>query len=842
MLAASLRGLWEHKFRTLLLALAVVGGVSFVSASFIFTDTIASAFDDAFTEAAAGLDATVTIDPESIADDFAFGEQRIDGSLAETIAGVSGVEEVFINLTGFVQIVAEDSEEIPAGFGAPDFLAAWTEAPGFYELAEGTPPSEPGTVVIAASLAESGGYSLGDTLTISVLGPTEDLQIVGVAEIEGGNVFGGANFVFVGLSEARRLLDLPDEADTFDVTFVADADPEATLDAIQAQLPDGIRALDAQSFAEEQAAEVRDGLGFITTFLLVFAAVSVVVGVFVVYNAFRTVIGQRTRELALFRLLGATRRQVLTSVIFEAIVIALLATAVGIPAGFGLAALLRTILELVGSDLPQGAVGLDLRTALVATAVGLVTTVLSAIIPAVRASRVLPIAALADVDERPSHPAVAWSWSLSLLAVGAGVALWALIARQALWIVGAGALVMMAGFYILGAATAPGIMRLAERVVGKSTVTRTLATQNARRSPRRTGSTAGALMIVVALVTAVSIVVFTTQTTARDSIEQAFPADAVIFPGFGPVQALAPGVDDAVVALAEVEGAAAVKSGPARIAGETTFLVGVNPAQIGLVAIFEDVEGTFDDLEGATVAVQRSEADRTGLELGDSVEVFVTGDEIDHEVVAIFDFAGEASDQASYYVNTDQYAVLDPTLPEVQISVLFAEGVTDEEGKAAVEGVLDEFGGATIFTQEDLLGQIEQALLGVLFLIFGLLGMSIVIALVGVVLVLVLSVFERRREIGLVRAVGMIRPQVRGMIRWEALLVALLGAILGLVAGLALGWIGSWAVFGRGFSYDVPWVTVIAALVGSGIAGVVAAIYPAYRASNLNILEAIAYE
>lgn len=842
MLAASLRGLWEHKFRTLLLALAVVGGVSFVSASFIFTDTIASAFDDAFTEAAAGLDATVTIDPESIADDFAFGEQRIDGSLAETIAGVSGVEEVFINLTGFVQIVAEDSEEIPAGFGAPDFLAAWNEAPGFYELAEGTPPSEPGTVVIAASLAESGGYSLGDTLTISVLGPTEDLQIVGVAEIEGGNVFGGANFVFVGLSEARRLLDLPDEADTFDVTFVADADPEATLDAIQAQLPDGIRALDAQSFAEEQAAEVRDGLGFITTFLLVFAAVSVVVGVFVVYNAFRTVIGQRTRELALFRLLGATRRQVLTSVIFEAIVIALLATAVGIPAGFGLAALLRTILELVGSDLPQGAVGLDLRTALVATAVGLVTTVLSAIIPAVRASRVLPIAALADVDERPSHPAVAWSWSLSLLAVGAGVALWALIARQALWIVGAGALVMMAGFYILGAATAPGIMRLAERVVGKSTVTRTLATQNARRSPRRTGSTAGALMIGVALVTAVSIVVFTTQTTARDSIEQAFPADAVIFPGFGPVQALAPGVDDAVVALAEVEGAAAVKSGPARIAGETTFLVGVNPAQIGLVAIFEDVEGTFDDLEGATVAVQRSEADRTGLELGDSVEVFVTGDEIDHEVVAIFDFAGEASDQASYYVNTDQYAVLDPTLPEVQISVLFAEGVTDEEGKAAVEGVLDEFGGATIFTQEDLLGQIEQALLGVLFLIFGLLGMSIVIALVGVVLVLVLSVFERRREIGLVRAVGMIRPQVRGMIRWEALLVALLGAILGLVAGLALGWIGSWAVFGRGFSYDVPWVTVIAALVGSGIAGVVAAIYPAYRASNLNILEAIAYE
>ncbi len=842
MLAASLRGLWEHKFRSLLLALAVVGGVSFVSASFIFTETIASAFDDAFTEAAAGLDATVTIDPESLADDFAFGEQRIDGAIGDIVAAVPGVDEVFINLTGFVQIISAESEEIPTGFGAPDFLAAWNDAPGFYELAEGATPTDPGTVVIAESLADANGYSLGDTLTISVLGPKEELTIVGIADIEGGNVFGGANFVFVELGEARRLLDLPDQADTFDVTFLADADVEETLAAIQAQLPEGIRALDAQSFAQEQATEVRDGLSFITTFLLVFAAVSVVVGVFVVYNAFRTVIGQRTRELALFRLLGATRRQVLSSVIFEAVVIAVVATAVGIPAGFGLAALLRTVLELVGSDLPQGTVSLDLRTVLVAAAVGLVTTVLSAIIPAVRASRVLPIAALADVDERPSRPVVAWAWSLSLLVVGGGVALWALITRQALWIVGSGALVMMAGFYILGAATAPGIMRLAERVIGNGTVTRTLATQNARRSPRRTGSTAGALMIGVALVTAVSIVVFTTQTTARDSIAQAFPADAVIFPGFGPVQALADGVGEAVADLDEVEGAAAVKTGPARIAGETTFLVGVDPAQIGLVAIFEDVEGSFGDLRGETVAVQRSEADRTGLELGDTVGVFVTGEEIVHEVVAIFDFAGEASDQASYYINTDQYTVLDPTLPEVQISVLFAEGVTDEEGKAAVEAVLDDFGGATIFTQEDLLGQIEQALLGVLFLIFGLLGMSIVIALVGVVLVLVLSVFERRREIGLVRAVGMIRSQVRGMIRWEALLVALLGAFLGLIAGLALGWIGSWAVFGSGFSYDVPWITVVGALVGSGIAGLVAAVYPAYRASNLNILEAIAYE
>ncbi len=852
MVRASLRGIWEHKVRTLLLAVAVVAGVSFVSASFVFTDTIGDAFAGAFADAAAGLDATVTIDPDAVEEDFAFGQQRIAASIGDVIAAVDGVDQVFVDLTTFVQIVDPDDEAAPATFGGPpNFVFAWNDAPGFFELTSGRAPAGPGEIVVDADSAADRGWSIGDAVEYSSLGPVESATIVGVADVEGGNPFGGAVFLFATLDETQRIADAADQVDSFSVTFEAGVDAEATIDAIAAGLPEGVRALDAQSAAEEAAADLEEGLSFITIFLLIFAAVAVAVGTFVVYNAFRTVIGQRTRELALFRLLGATRRQVLTSVLVEAGVIGVLASIIGIPGGVALAQLLRLALSAFGGELPAGDITLTPRTILVSATVGVFTTLLSALIPAIRASRVLPMAALTDIHPRRVPALRRWLITGILLAVGVGLAFWALATDRALWIVGAGALLIMAGTYSLGAAVATVAMRAAGRMIdtvgkplrgARTTITRQMAIENARRAPRRTGATAGALMIGVALVTAVAIIVFSIQTTARDALEQAFPADAVVFPGFGPVQALAEGVGDVVEDLPEVQAASTLKSAPARINGQTDFLVGVQPEEIPLFAVLDVVEGSFDDLEGATVAVQKSEADRVDLALGDPVEIFVTGEPVDHEIVAIFELGSDVSDSASFYIDYDQYAVLDPSLPDVQMSVIFADGISVEEGKAAVETALQDFGTVQVFTQEDLLGQIETALLGVLVLIFGLLGMSILIALVGVVLILSLSVFERTREIGLVRAIGMVRRQVRAMVRWEAFLVALLGAGLGVLAGLVLGWFGSWAVFGPGFSFDVPWLPVIAGFIGAGLAGLVAAWWPAYRAANLNILEAIAYE
>lgn len=851
MLRASLRGIWDHKVRTLLLAVAVVAGVSFVTASFVFTDTIGDAFTGAFAEFAESLDATVSIDPDTIEDDFSFGQQRLDAGIADNIAALDSVDAAYVNIATFVQIVEEDSDA-PAGFGGPpNFLFGWTGAPGAFQLSEGRAPESAGEIVADADTAADKGWVIGDTIEFSASGPNESATLVGLVDIEGGNPFGGAVFIFAPLDEVQRLADAVGEADTIDVVFAAGADQEGTLDEIQALLPDGVRALDAQTASAEQAADLQEGLGFITIFLLIFAAVAVSVGTFVVYNAFRTVIGQRTRELALFRLLGATRGQVLTSVLVEAAVIGVIATLFGIPGGVLLALVLRLALSTFGGELPAGDITLAPRTVLIAAAVGVITTVLSALIPAIRASRVLPMAALSDVHAKRIPSARRWTIAIVLLAGGIGASYWALATDQALWIVGVGALLIMAGTYALGAAVSAIAMRAAGRlldVVGKPmrrskpTITRQMAIENARRAPRRTGATAGALMIGVSLVTAVAIIVFSIQTTTQKALEQAFPADAIVFPGFGPVQALPDGVGDAVLELPEVARAALLKSAPARINGQTDFLVGVQPEDLDVVTLLDAVEGSFDDLEGATVAVQQSEADRVGLDLGDDVEIFITGEPVDHEIVVIFDLGSDVADAQSFYIDYDQYAALDPTLPDIQMSVLFADGVAIDDGKAAIETALEEFGGAQVFTQEDLLGQIEAALLGVLVLIFGLLAMSIVIALIGVVLILSLSVFERTREIGLVRAIGMVRTQVRSMVRWEAFLVAVLGALLGMLAGLALGWFGSWAVFGEGFSYEVPWIPVIGGIFGAGIAGLVAAWWPAYRAANLNILEAIAYE
>lgn len=851
MLRASLRGIWDHKFRTILLGLAVVAGVSFVSASFIFTDTIGSAFDGLFAASAEGLD--VNIVGELPEQGFPGQLPRFDESIADQVGATEGVIEVFRTVTGTATLVVGD--ELVQSNGPPQFIVSWSES-GRFEVVEGRAPVTDEEVVVDSFLMErplvdNGSdnprnwdtLEIGDVIGVAGSGPVSDHVIVGIAAPGEGGMSFGPTFLFFETEHTQALVGADGQIDTIDLTIEPELDVDTFVEELAEILPDDLVARSSQAAAEAQAADLQEALGFINIFLLVFAGISVFVGIFVVYNAFRTVIGQRSRELALFRVLGSTREQVLRSVLVEAVIIGIIASILGVLGGVVLAYLLEVLLELNGGNLPDGPLQVLPRTVATAVGVGVLTTIASALIPAYRASRISPMAALAEVEKPTRGFDRRRLASLALLLSGAGLSVVSVLQDLPSPVLAVGLVAFVVGTYLIGAFIAQPVIRTFTKPI-QSRVTGDLARQNAQRSPRRTAATAGALMIGVALVTAVAILTVSIQETARAAIEEAFAADFVIQQSnfANALNGISEDVAPIVENVEGVEQVTAIKGGPAEVSGDLTFVAGVDPSTfVGLVS-YEDVEGEFADLMGNTVAVQRSKAEDDGLILGSLVDIAFAGDPEPFEVVAIWDLAGDTDDDTSFYIPRSTYSELSPDAADLSVSVKIADDADLETVKADIEEALVDYPTASVSSQADILVQIEEQLNGFLILIFGLLGMSVLIALLGVLLTLLLSVFERTREIGLLRAVGMIRAQVRSMVRWESVIVALFGAFLGVGVGLFLGWILGRVIFEDGAVYTIPWTYVAAGFVSAAIAGLLAAWWPARRAASLNILEAIAYE
>lgn len=851
MLRASLRGIWDHKFRTILLGLAVVAGVSFVSASFIFTDTISSAFDNLFASSAEGLDVNVTaVTPE---EGFGFQQFRVDESVADELAATEGVVDVYRSVTGIITLVVNG--EVVVSNGPPQFGVTWAGEVGGFTISEGRAPETATEVAVDNNflerpLIDNGDpnpmnwdtLSVGDTIEVAGTGAVSEYQIVGVASFGESGASLGPTFVFFEFSQGQEVLGAVGELDSIDLTIEPALDVDTFVDELNATLPADVEARSSQAAAEAQAAELQTALSFINTFLLVFAAISVFVGIFVVYNAFRTVIGQRSRELALFRVLGSTREQVLRSVLVEALVIGFVASVSGVFAGILLAYVLEALLELGGGNLPDGPLQVLPRTVMAAVGVGVFTTIASALIPAYRASRISPMAALAEVEKPTRGFDRRRLASVILLVAGVALSIAAVVNGLPNSVLAIGLVAFVLGTYLIGAFIAQPVIKVATKPI-QATVTGDLARQNAQRSPRRTAATAGALMIGVALVTAVAILTVSIQETARSAIEDVITADFVIQQsGFNALNGISEEIAPIVASVEGVNQLTAIKGGQAEIDGDLTFVAGVDPTTfLGLIS-YEDVEGDFANLVGNSVAVQRSKADEVGLTIGSTVDFAFVGEPEPFEVVAIWDLSGDTDDDTSYYIPRDTYSELSPASPDLQVTVKIDDGADLETVKADIELAIEDYPTAEVSSQADILLQIEEQLNGFLILIFGLLGMSVLIALLGVLLTLLLSVFERTREIGLLRAVGMVRTQVRSMVRWESVIVALFGALLGVAVGLFLGWILGRVIFDEGAVYTIPWTYVAAGFVSAAIAGLLAAWWPARRAASLNILEAIAYE
>ena len=879
MLRVTLKGLFAHKLRFLLTGFAIVLGVTFMSGTFVLTDTVAKVFDELFTDIGENTDAYVR-SAEAVEDPFGGDDHpRIPQSIVQRVRPVEGVElaEPALALEQGIRLIDEEGEPVgDPNMGAPTIGTNWdeVEAGGALAIEEGRPPAAAGEVVLDVASADEAGYEIGESVQVtSPLGcsggdsPLEcegeegRYTLVGTARWGDADSPGGATVVFFTLPELQRILGAaPPLAPEPQISGVAvsavdGVSQEELRDRIAAALQaDGLEDLEVITGAqaiEENKDELEQFLTFFNVILTVAAGIALLVGAFIIFNTFSIVVAQRTRELALLRALGGSGRQVRLAVLGEALVVGILAAIIGEIAGIGLAIVLQAVLSEIGFDLPDASLVIAPQGVVIALGVGIVVTVVSAVLPAVRASRVSPLAAIRDVaieDPRLGRRTVIGliGTLAGLLLLAAGLGLFGDV-DNAVYYVGFGALVVFLGVTVLSPAVARPVAGTLgwplERVRG---IRGRLARANAVRSPRRTAATASALMIGVALVVLIFVLADSIETSVDAQVDRAFRVDAIIGEegggGFG--GNVSPLVAERVSELAEVEAASGLRVGSeADFGDDSAFFAAVDMNVVNQIFDLDIREGAIEAVGLNDVGVSGRVARDQGWELGTVIPTDFGVAQRELTVRAIFE-VGQREGLADFLVSLETYDTLGfPTVSDQGVYVTFAAGVSPDEGMAALEEVIEPYPQLEVLDREELKDQVASQINQLIAFLFVLLALAIVIAFFGIVNTLALSVLERTHEIGLLRAVGMSRRQLRSAIRWEAILVSLFGAVLGLIVGLVFGWAIVRALADQGIEefsaapISLVYVTILAALLG-----VIAAVFPAWRATRLNVLEAVSHE
>jgi putative ABC transport system permease protein len=858
LLKLSLKSALGHKARLGLMVMAIVLGVAFVSGSYVFTDTMKSAFDMLFEQQTS---ATIVVRAQ-----VAFGSDigRVPASVLPLVEKVPGVGQAAALIQGWAQPIDKNGKPIGTP-GAPNLAFGYTSSAAELNslvLRHGTFPSKPGEVAFDVFAAEKYGFAIGDRVKILLLSGTQEFTLVGTVGFGTADNLLGATMTLFDMAEAQKILGFPGAYSQISVVTSPGFDPGQVREAIAAALPPGTEAVLASTTVEEGRKQVATAVGYFNTLLLAFAGIGLFVGGFLIQNTYRIVVAQRTRELALLRAIGATSRQVMRLVLFEAFMVGLVSSIVGVGAGVLLAAGLRALFGVFGIDFPQGALTVVPRTIVVGIVVGVVVTVASAIFPARRASKVAPVAAMQEQEQttsRSMRPRVIWGTATTL--VGVGLVLLGLLGHfgNRLAITGIGAAVSFVGVSVLAAlAVKPFGTAVGSPLPRLLGVPGRLAQQNALRKPRRTSATASALMIGVALVTVVATLV----SSAKYSIEGTVRREVIAQYEVQPVAAanpMAAGVSSELAkrirGLPEVatastyrmgewrdpaEGAQDPGAGGASVAPQAgvRYLIGMDPDMDQVVRL-KVSSGDFKSLIGDTVMLGKTYADSKGMSVGSSLAVeYPSGKRVELRVVAIYEAQLFQADvvipmnafSANYDIDFDQMVIIG-----------LAAGVDPVAARPALEKVVADYPNAELNDTEQYIEKVGSQLDLLLNMMTGMLAMAIVIALLGIANTLALSIMERRREIGLLRAVGMTRRQVRRMVRWEAVLIALFGAVIGLFVGVLLG-VAVVIAVGGGLVVALPWANLAVYLVAAALGGVLASVIPGWRGARTDVLSAIAYE
>src|ERR687887_473013 len=854
MIGVAVKGLLGRKTRALLTALAIILGVSMVSGTYVLTDTINKAFTGVLVSTYKNT--AVVISGKEIVKGAAAGNATVSEKLLDKVRAVPDVEAAaggivnFNGTTDLVKLIGKNGKTIGGNGGAPTFgFGLDPRYPQFnpMKLVSGKWATGPGQVVVEQGTASKHGLHVGQLVGVSADGPTQQYTIVGIAKLGSVSTIGAATIAVFDVPTAQQLLHKPGQLDVISVAGRSGVSNEQLVRELEPLVPPNAQVETGNAQGNKEAKNITEGLSFVKYLLLAFAAIALFVGSFVIFNTIAITVAQRAREFATLRTLGASRRQVLRSVLVEAFAIGLLAAVIGLFLGLAIAKGLNAIFVALGADLPQTGIVFATRTVVVSLLAGVIVTVLAGIFPAVQATRVPPIAAVREGAVLPRSRLSRWS---AWIAIGLLVLAVALLAdglflakgiAGVLLPLGVGTLLLFIGVALVSGRLVKPLAALVGSPARRAGGTPgRLASENSTRNPGRTANTAAALMIGLALITFVATLgkglKASDVSTLKDQVRSDYVATAGN--GFDPFPSEA---GDALARASGVTLAASARSDKARAFRETVNVAGIGP-EFARAYHFDWKDGPHIAPQAIGALVSKTFADRNHLTVGDLFTVQPpSGKKLGFGVQAIFDpgkmdplFDGIMISRTAFDAGFPR--------PKNLFTFVNVRGGESDSATAGLKRALSGFPDVKIRTRDDWVANRAHGVDQLLQFLYVLLALSVIVSLLGMVNTLVLSVFERTRELGMLRAIGMTRRQVRRMIRHESVITALIGAGLGLPFGVAVAALATHALSEYDLQFAVPSGALITFVIVSVIAGIVAAILPARRAARLRVLEALQYE
>ncbi|MET8222529.1 FtsX-like permease family protein [Streptomyces sp. NPDC005301] len=842
MFRTALRNVFAHKARLLMTVLAVMLGVAFVSGTLVFTNTISDAYQNSSAKGFGHVDVAVRPEGRQSEGDRIGKEPKLTQALLEKTARVPGAETAVGVVNGFTALAGKDGELVGDGFQSQGGNY-WGRKDPRYPLASGRAPHGEDEVAIDAETARRTGYRVGDTVRLSVDGPVLKPTVTGVFTTDDGNVAAGGSLALFDTATAQRLFGEPGTFDEIDVTAAPGTSQTALRSALDEVVPKDVASTTTgKRLADDQATRISSQMSGMKTGLLVFAGIALFVGTFIIANTFTMLVAQRTKELALLRAVGASRRQITRSVLLEAFLVGAVAAVTGLAAGVGIGAGMRSLMGTLGASVPDGPLVVTPGTVLTALAVGILITMLAAWLPGRRAARIPPVAVMSSVHAKATTKSLVLRNTLGALFSAAGVAvvLYAttMDGSDGQAPMGLGAVLLIIGVFVLTPLLSRPLIAAAAPVLRVFGVSGKLARQNSLRNPRRTAATASALMIGLTLITGMTVMAGSLQKSIDRMAGSAIRADYVVSMANG--NSLSPDVEKKLAATDGVTATSPLRNALSRVDGRTENLTGVDGRSIADLTDLPVEDGTFE-VGGTRVVVDDSTAESHHWTAGSHFTVsYEDGARQRLTVAGVYTgndlFQGVMVDTATLAAHQD-----DPTDMQVMLKT---SGGASGAAKDRLEAALGDNPAVLVQDKKDISEDIAQMFTLMLSMLYGLLAMAVIVAVLGVVNTLAMSVFERSQEIGMLRAIGLDRKGVKRMVRLESLVISLFGGVLGIGLGVFFGWAAGELLGTRMATYELvlPWVRMGVFLLLAAVVGVLAALWPARRAARLNMLTAIKSE